>query len=689
MSETAVPQAGTDAASPAGDAGVLNGRYRVAFNEPLPVLDQPFARAYAAYDEGTEHEALYALACDPAVPMRETLLEPLRTLVNPHLLRIVTHGLVGGPDAGATSQVVVFEFPAGGRLVPNLKEPFKAWSEEEVLQRVLPVALEGLSALHGLDFTHRAVRPDNLFFVDSGRSRLVLGECVVSPPGAAQPAVFEPVDRAMANPFGRGPGTPACDYYALGVTLLALLTGQMPQRGRADDEVNFARLTHGSYRLLVGDARLSRGTADLLAGLLCDASDSRWGADEARRWLDKKRTLAPPAPIRRRALQPYRFMERDFFEPRALAYAFAENWDDARRVIRNGRLQTWLERSLNDPKAAAAVDSGIAQADGKKGVKRLSEDELLARICVVLDPEGPVRCRRFAAIVDGFGPVLAEAVRQDNEDVVQAVSQTIASALPVRAIEAQKGAHSKIANLMGPFLRMDALLREPGLGFGIERCLYELNPGLSCRSPLLAKRSVMNVGQLLSALEDLAGSARGDVNPVDRHVAAFIGSRLSIRDAGGGATPQGLPGMRLERLAGLRLLALAQVRDRKESTEPLGPLPKLCGLMAKRLAPAIGGFRSRRLRETVQHRLATTAARGSLADLLNLLLDPSLVKQDAVGFAMASRELRAILAERHDMETGGARRRAAAMQMGRQVSAALGYFGLIASLAYTIAGWVP
>ncbi len=688
MDQAAVPLTGAEDAARASDPGALDPRYRVAFDQSLPVLDQPFALAYGAYDEGKEHEALYALACDPAIPVRSALIDTLRTAINPNLLRMVGHGLVTRSGT-ETVRVVVFEYPGGGRLVSNLKEPFKPWPEEDVLQRILPPALEGLNALHGLGFTHRALRPDNLFFVDSGRSRVVLGECVASPAGAAQPVVFEPVERAMANPFGRGEGAPACDYYALGVTLLALLTGQVPLLGKPDDEINFARLAHGSYRVLMGEAHISRATADLLAGLLCDVPESRWGAQQVQSWLDKRRTVAPPAPVRRRALQPYRFLERDFFEPRSLAYAFAENWDEARRVIRNGRLQAWLERSLNDSKAAGAVDSALAQADGKKGVKRLGEDELLCRVCIALDPEAPVRYRRFAAMVDGFGPVIAEAVRQDSEDMSKAAAQVIASAFPVRSIEARKATHSRIANLIGLFLRLDALLREPGIGFGIERCLYELNPGLSCQSPLVAKRAAVTVGQLLAALEELAGTARGDVNPVDRHVAAFIGSRLSIRDTGGVEAMKGPAGMRLERLAGLRLLALAQVRDRKESPEPLGPLPKLCGLMAKRLGPAIGGFRSRRLREVVQHRLATTAARGSLVELFNLLLDPQLVKQDAAGYATALRELRAILAERHDIENGGTRRRAAAMQVGRQVGAALGYIGLIASLVFTMTGRLP
>src|SRR3546814_19793730 len=84
--------------------------------------------------------------------------------------------------------------------------------------------------LGGRNRTQRAIRASNLFFSDSARESVVLGECFSLPAGMAQPSIYEPVDAAMAMPEGRGQGVPADDYYSLGVLVLVLLCGGNPDR---------------------------------------------------------------------------------------------------------------------------------------------------------------------------------------------------------------------------------------------------------------------------------------------------------------------------------------------------------------------------------------------------------------------------------------------------------------------------
>ncbi len=44
---------------------------------------------------------------------------------------------------------------------------------------------------------------------------------------------------------GRGPGSLLDDTYAIGVTILTLLTGQVPCQGMSDEEVFEAKLSKG------------------------------------------------------------------------------------------------------------------------------------------------------------------------------------------------------------------------------------------------------------------------------------------------------------------------------------------------------------------------------------------------------------------------------------------------------------
>ena len=58
------------------------------------------------------------------------------------------------------------------------------------------------------------------------------------------------------------------------------------------------------------------------------------------------------------------------------------------------------------------------------------------------------------------------------------------------------------------------------VGFGIERCLYMLNPVWPCQSPILAQEYVCHIRELLPALERVAQQGIPATEPVDSRAAA-------------------------------------------------------------------------------------------------------------------------------------------------------------------------
>ena len=56
-------------------------------------------------------------------------------------------------------------------------------------------------------------------------------------------------------------------------------------------------------------------------------------------------------------------------------------------------------------------------------------------------------------------------------------------------------------------LRLRGHVANGSPGFGIERCLYELNPSLPCMSPLVARLHANGVHTLLLALNRVATAA--------------------------------------------------------------------------------------------------------------------------------------------------------------------------------------
>src|SRR3546814_2332099 len=119
----------------------------------------------------------------------------------------------------------------------------------------------------------------------------------------APPAIYEPIDSAMAVPEGRGYGGPEDDYYALGVLVLVLLCGGNPVPGLSEHELVEAKISKGSYAALVGETRLSLPMVEVLRGLLCDDPEERWRHDDLQLWLSgrhlsPKQALLPPQAAR-------------------------------------------------------------------------------------------------------------------------------------------------------------------------------------------------------------------------------------------------------------------------------------------------------------------------------------------------------------------------------------------------------
>ena len=99
-------------------------------------------------------------------------------------------------------------------------------TEPQLAGQVITPLVAAIREMTALGIPHRAIRPGNLFYQSSNQGPMMLGECFSMPPGYAQPALFETVENAIADPYGRGPGLNADDLYALGVLILLLHVGR-------------------------------------------------------------------------------------------------------------------------------------------------------------------------------------------------------------------------------------------------------------------------------------------------------------------------------------------------------------------------------------------------------------------------------------------------------------------------------
>jgi hypothetical protein len=149
--------------------------------------------------------------------------------------------------------------------------------------------------------------------------KVILGDLIATPPSFAQPALFEPIERAQCAPLGRGLGTFEDDLYSLGVTLTVLLRTRDPMEGLSDEGIIREKVEQGSYAALTGRERFTGAILELLRGLLYDDRAQRWTLDDVVSWLDGQRLSPKQSSKKLKAARQIQFHGERYNRPSLLA----------------------------------------------------------------------------------------------------------------------------------------------------------------------------------------------------------------------------------------------------------------------------------------------------------------------------------------------------------------------------------
>jgi len=643
---------------------VVRDRFTLYCDRPIPALDMPNALAYEVIDRKQEGRPLYALVCKPEMPTRISVMRILKGLEIPAVLHMVDWGVAEWPLADRKCVIVIYHRPLGGRVMDTMASTFKRIPDHQFARAIIKPIADGLVELGLKGIAHRAIRPDNLYYMDEQRTKIVLGDCVTSVPAHDQPVVLETIESGMAMPSGRGGGTYADDMYAFGATVLMLAIGRNPLQGVPDAEIIRRKIQMGSYAALVGDERMPVAQIECLRGLLTDDTEQRWAATNIDLWLNGKRLTPIQAKAESQAQRPIRFADQEFHSIRPLSYAMYQNWDKASSIITDGTLEIWIRRGheineLADGIATAIKSTGAMAMMG--GNKSDTEDVIIARVLMQMDPKAPIRYRDFRCFIEGFGQSLAIAMLRKQK--LQAFSDFINRDLWRHWLGAQAAKTAADNQQFETVFRdLKNYLKDPNSGAGIERCVYELNEWQPCMSPLIESQYVMEVKGVLPALDAAAKNANTKLWPVDRHVAAFLRARYA---KGTGSQIDSMNDPRPDRatIGMLSVLAIVQWR--------LGPeaLYGLAGWVGALMGPVINSYQNRNKRKDLEKEIPKLVRKGNLAELYNYLDNPEERQKDAEGFAWAKAEYAAAEKQIYDFEHGQMDRQESAIKLGRQTGA--------------------
>ena len=174
----------------------------------------------------------------------------------------------------------VMEYAEGGSLAEHA--PF---NESDLIETIIPELLNGLKFCHEKGIIHRDLKPTNLYYRNRNKSDIVIGDFGISSVIRGELSVrlttTSRTSEYSAPEVFTGIIGKEVDYYALGITLMYLLTGKSPFIGMDDKRIMFI---HVSERIPLPD-NCSERFKKLLSGLIIKERKNRWGSGEIEKWL--------------------------------------------------------------------------------------------------------------------------------------------------------------------------------------------------------------------------------------------------------------------------------------------------------------------------------------------------------------------------------------------------------------------
>lgn len=610
---------------------VLGGRFRIDPSRPLHHLSIPGAAACSVHDELGNSDEFYCLLVEPGNYVRQGMIQSLAE-VNPRHLRLPLAAATVRLTDGRHFFAVVFDNAKARPVLEHYGQ--KAVPERDLVQTILPAAIQCLLDMNPKTLCHRSIRPETILINPDGE--VVLDQCVVHLPGEHQPEYCEPVLSALAIPGGRGEGLPADDFFALGATALYLVSGKTPGEGLSETELQAKRILKGSYTTLVDRRKFSSATQALLAGTLADEAHRRWTAEDMKAWAAGHWDMPRPTAGGRRAPRPFFFMDRDYHSPELLAWAFQENTVEAARAIQSRRIEKWIRNVLEDSQAADLVENSAGMYDDIGDEATSEAHELVTRVCFALDPNGPLRHRDLVITPSGIAGALWSAFADrddarlaDLEELMNSNllghwqttgSRTVRTALPLFVTTTIKS----------------IMVERQRPGFGLERILYEMLPAVGCLEESIRATNAITPGDLLLALDRLAEKDPEAGLSIGRHIAGFV----MAKDKGAETTVRALsnrhPGKAEELTAIGDLLAYLQRNYLRISA------PHLTSALGNALKPACEQISSRLRRMVLTEKIETLSRTGDLTEMVKDLDIRATLSRDAAEKIAAAERLQAI-----------------------------------------------
>lgn len=621
---------------------IVADQFEILTDQPLPDLNVPLAKAYAVQDVKNRTDfPLFALKTTFFPTPRYDDLDKFLLLgkQNSHLKLIHLQAAENVTWPGQNEQkclTLIYNKPNANTLMATLEDTFSPWSHDQIQHLFLLPFFEILEALYNNDLIHRAIRPTNMFFDDQKKqSPLILGECLSSPYGYDQDFMFEPLSYALADPIGRGKSSIANDLFALATTLVFLLSGGNPCRGKTKSEIIESRLENGSFVTYVPKHLQNSRFTEALKGLLNDTEEQQWTLQELNAWLQGISKGQNISTQNRRAKRPISFNGRnDIYSTVVLAHEMRQNPVAAIDLINKNHLLTWLKNSLNDSHCLHLMDSlKVIIPDN------VSKHDYLLGILKVLDSKSPFFWQGRCLTDNGIPLSFAQAIYQNDrlDGMIQFICSPILAYFlmdnrPSSPESGETTDFEKESDMAETIKTAKAFLEYNDVGGGIERCLYYICPHLPCFSPIIKNYNCTTVQEILLALDHLALQPNRPEYPIDQHIIAFI---ITHEKSLQQRYIFDLNAKKIQR----RVISMFKLLSELQRRSKIKKLPGLCQWFADLSEIILKNYKNIKHKNELKDKIDVIIHNGNLSAMVNIIDNKKAIEFDYISHQMVLREL--------------------------------------------------
>jgi len=620
-----------DALQSAGGSVVQFGKFiAIHSSKRLKAFDNGASLAYQAVDSRDPSKKFIAIISDALSLPRASDSGVYEALADISLMRLIGSGVVRWPLDGRQKYVFLYQGGLGDCIVPKGKFSNTQWRHPEISSRFIQPMARVLKEIEMKSFVHGNIRPDNIFYSDNAKDKpIVLGDCLSAQHMSTQPALFLSIERAMAEPMGRGTGSIADDIYAFGVSLAMFLRKNDELAGMSDEAIIRKKLDVGSFATIVGNERFQVTFIEILRGLLHDDPNLRWGLEEIFMWLDGTR-MNPAANLKRaKANRTITFIGKKYLYTDTLAMDVHKNPNELATLISDGMLHSWLEKSIDDKAVFERYETILERVNSN--VKLSNDNDYLAcQVTMALNPMLPIFYKKRVFTHDGLGALLAVDAAQDKK--LSFYKEVINNNILDHALDVKEHAsQGDTLLLLKMYDRCRVALKQTKVGHGIERCIYMMCKNAPCLSPKFKNSFVHTPLNALITYERLSKAGGQTSLFMDRHSVAFFSvhapnliehSLYELNDPN-----------KDNKIAG-NLKFFSTIQKRKKG----GDYPAVASVFLDSLSGVFKRFNNKELRKQLEGAVKAAASAGDLITMWDMLGDDNTLSRDKRAFGIARKE---------------------------------------------------